>query len=90
MTVYEENVCLYVPRHGRHTFVPQLDFRSGVGHVPERTRGSGPCYLVSDLGQFDFGGENGRLRLTTHHPGITPKRIQAKTGFPSSNCLRFA
>lgn len=82
VTVYEENVCLYVPRHGRHTFVEQLDFRSGLGHVPERTVGRGPRYLVSDLGQFDFLGENGRLRLTTYHPGITPKRIQAKTGFP--------
>ncbi len=82
VTVYEENVCLYVPRHGRHTFVPQLDFRSGLGHDAERTQGSGPRYLVSDLGQFDFGGENGRLRLTSYHPGISPKRIQAKTGFP--------
>ncbi len=82
VTVYEENVCLYVPRHGRHTFVQQLDFRSGLGHDAARRHGSGPVYLVSDLGQFDFGGENGRLRLTTHHPGITPQRIQAKTGFP--------
>lgn len=82
VTVYEENVCLYVPRHGRHTFVPQLDFRSGLGHDAKRAQGSGPRYLVSDLGQFDFAGENGRLRLTTYHPGISPKRIQAKTGFP--------
>ncbi|MAT96321.1 MAG: hypothetical protein CL608_04190 [Anaerolineaceae bacterium] len=81
VTVYEENVCLYVPRHGRHTFVPELDFRSGLGHDAARTHGSGPRYLVSDLGQFDFAGKNGRLRLTTHHPGVTPKRIQAKTGF---------
>ena len=82
VTVYEENVCLYVPRHGRHTFVPALDFRSGLGHDAARTRGSGPRYLVSDLGQFDFGGENGRLQLTTYHPNITPQHIQAKTGFP--------
>ena len=82
VTVYEEHVCLYVPRHGRHTFVPQLDFRSGLGHDPIRKNGRGPQYLVSDLGQFDFAGENGRLRLTTLHPGISLKRVQAKTGFP--------
>lgn len=82
VTVFEENVCLYVPRHGRHTFVAQLDFRSGLGHDVARTRGSGPRYLVSDLGQFDFAGENGRLQLTTLHPGIPLSRVQAKTGFP--------
>lgn len=86
VTVFEDQVCLYVPRHGRHTFVPKLDFCSGLGHDPARQRGSGPCYLVSDLGQFDFGGTNGRLRLTSQHPGVPVKLIQAKTGFP----LEFA
>ena len=82
VTIFENHVCLYVPRHGRHTFVPKLDFCSGLGHDPARKRGSGPKYLVSDLGQFDFGGENGRLRLITLHPNIPLKRVQAKTGFP--------
>jgi acyl CoA:acetate/3-ketoacid CoA transferase beta subunit len=81
VTVHEEHVCLYVPRHGRHTFVEQLDFRSGLGHHPSRTRGCGPRYLVSDLGQFDFSGENGRMRLLSLHPGVTQERVQAKTGF---------
>lgn len=39
VTVHEEHICLYVPRHGRHTFVEQLDFRSGLGHHPARTHG---------------------------------------------------
>ena len=82
VTSYEEQVCLYVPRHGRHTFVETLDFCSGLGHSPARQRGSGPRYLVSDLGQFDFGGGNGHMRLTTLHPGVTSSRLQAKTGFP--------
>lgn len=81
VTPLEENVCLYVPRHGRHTFVPQLDFRSGLGYSPERVAGRGPRYLVSDLGQFDFGGENGRMRLIAHHPHATLRQIQTKTGF---------
>jgi hypothetical protein len=81
VTVHEENVCLYVPRHGRHTFVEQVDFRSGLGHHPARTLGSGPRYLVSDLVQFDFGGENGRMRLLSLHPGVSLSRIEAKTGF---------
>ena len=81
VTVFEENVMLYVPRHGRHTFVEQLDFRSGLGHDAARQRGRGPQYLISDLGQFDFGGENGRMRLRSLHPGVSLRRLQAKTGF---------
>jgi hypothetical protein len=61
------------------TFVPELDFVSGMGHNPHRVRGAGPRYLVSDLGQFDFA--HGRMRLTHLHPGVTLKRVQAKTGF---------
>ncbi|MEW6567395.1 MAG: ketoacid-CoA transferase [Chloroflexota bacterium] len=77
-------IYLYVPRHSRVTFVEHLDFLSGLGHHPARRRGAGPRYLVSDLGQFDFA--SGRMRLTHVHAGVTPERVQAKTGFP----LEFA
>jgi glutaconate CoA-transferase subunit B len=72
-------IHLYVPRHSRVTFVERLDFISGLGHHPARRRGRGPRYLVSDLGQFDFA--HGKMRLTHVHPGVTPERVQAKTGF---------
>lgn len=81
VTVFEEEVYLYVPRHGRHTFVPELDFVSGLGHSPHRKLGRGPRYLVSDLGQFDFEPESGRMRLITLHAGISLSRLKAKTGF---------
>jgi acyl CoA:acetate/3-ketoacid CoA transferase beta subunit len=86
VTVFEENVCLYVPRHGRHTFVKELDFCSGLGNVPGRRYGKGPRYLISDLGQFDFEPESGRMRLQTLHPGVTLRRLQAKTGFELLHC----
>lgn len=86
VTVYEDQVYLYVPRHGRHTFVNVLDFRSGLGHHSARRRGRGPRYLVSDLGQFDFEGQGGHMRLRTLHPGVTRRRVEAKTGFS----LQFA
>jgi len=61
--------------------------REGNTHTPEggerrsdRRLGGGPCYLISNLGQFDFAG--GRMRLTAHHPGVTVEKIRAKTGFP--------
>lgn len=74
------DIYLYVPRHSRVTFVPQLDFLSGLGHHPARRQGAGPRYLASDLGQFDF--KDGQMRLTHVHPGISPERVQSKTGFP--------
>lgn len=79
VTTYLPAPHLYVPRHSRVTFVEHLDIRSGVGHSASRRRGSGPVYLVSDLGQFDFLG--GRLRLTHLHPGVAFERVQMRTGF---------
>jgi acyl CoA:acetate/3-ketoacid CoA transferase beta subunit len=79
VTTYSDRVCLYVPRHSPITFVRQLDYRSGIGHVPERVCGSGPKYLISDLGQFDWA--NGQMRLTSYHPGVSVDQIRKKTGF---------
>lgn len=91
VTTFISDIYLYVPRHSRLTFVPQLDFLSGLGHHAARKQGEGPRYLISDLGQFDFveynpgGGEPTalrRMRLITYHPGVDISYIQAKTGFP--------
>jgi acyl CoA:acetate/3-ketoacid CoA transferase beta subunit len=79
VTVYSEHSYMYVPRHSRAVFVPKLDYLSGMGHHPARKRGSGPRYLISDLGQFDWA--NGRMRLITYHRDETIQHIQAKTGF---------
>ncbi|MBI3242858.1 MAG: hypothetical protein HYZ49_11245 [Chloroflexi bacterium] len=79
VTPLSDEIYLYVPRHSRVTFVPRLDFLSGMGHNPERKRGQGPHYLITDLGQFDFA--DGVLRVTSIHPGETLERIKAKTGF---------
>lgn len=79
VTTFIDDIHLYVPRHSRVTFVAELDFLSGLGHHPNRKHGSGPRYLVTDLGQFDYA--HGRMRLTSYHPGVDIARIQAKTGF---------
>ena len=85
VTTFINDIQLYVPRHSRLTFVPELDFLSGLGHHPSRSTGAGPNYLVSDLGQFDFvSSQDGGLpemRLVTFHPGVSIDRIRAKTGF---------
>lgn len=85
VTTFIDDIYLYVPRHSRLTFVPKLDFLSGLGHNPARHHGSGPKYLITNLGQFDFQGgeppENPRMRLTSYHPGVKITNIQARTGF---------
>lgn len=79
VTVTSDNVYLYVPRHSPALFVQTLDFVSGLGHVPHRRRGTGPRYLVSDLGEFDW--LDGRMRLIRRFPGVEVAYIQKKTGF---------
>ena len=85
LTTYISNTYLYVPRHSRTTFVPNLDFLSGLGHNPNRKLGEEPPYLVTNYGQFDFNGgdspTNNRMRLTTIHPGVTLNQIRMRTGF---------
>lgn len=79
VTTFSSKIYLYVPRHSRVTFVSDLDFVSGLGHMAHRKRGSGVRYLISDLGQFNWA--NGRMRLISYHPGVTLELIQKKTGF---------
>jgi acyl CoA:acetate/3-ketoacid CoA transferase beta subunit len=79
VTTFIDDIHLYVPRHSRLTFVRELDVRSGLGYDSARKHGSGPRYLISDLGQFDF--ENGRLRLVSYHANSSPEQIQSHTGF---------
>jgi acyl CoA:acetate/3-ketoacid CoA transferase beta subunit len=83
VTTFINDIYLYVPRHARVTFVPQLDYLSGLGHNVARTHGSGPKYLISNLGQFDFVGDGPvrRMRLISYHAGASVSRVQAKTGF---------
>ena len=80
VTTYLDDIMLYIPRHTKVSFVPQLDFCAGLGHNSARTHGKGARYLVTDLGQFDFA--SGRMRVTSYHPGVTLEYIQARTGFP--------
>ncbi|NIS81470.1 MAG: hypothetical protein GTO14_14990 [Anaerolineales bacterium] len=80
------DIFLYVPRHSRVTFVPELDIRSGLGHHEVRRWGEGPKYLVTDLGQFDFA--EGRMRLTHLHPGVSLSRVRAKTGFEIETAVK--
>ena len=82
LTGFHPSTYLYVPRHSPALFVEKLDFVSGLGvSSPERPGDHpGPRLLISDLGVLDFAG--GRMRLVSHHPGVSVETIRKKTGFP--------
>lgn len=79
VTVQYDHIYYYVPRHMRVTFCEQVDFVSGLGYSDGRQLGSGPRYLISDLGQFDW--VDGRMRVMSLHEGVTLTDVQRKTGF---------
>lgn len=79
VTPQYEDTFLYVPRHSKVTFAEKIDFISGMGHVPHRKHGSGPHYMITDFGQFDW--VDGRMRLTSIHAGVSIDQIKRKTGF---------
>jgi glutaconate CoA-transferase subunit B len=64
--------------------VAHVDFKSGAGNGPHRaTMGpaGAPTVLITDLGVFRFDGPDGRMRVESLHPGVTPDEVQERTGF---------
>jgi glutaconate CoA-transferase subunit B len=77
ISAFHPRAFLYVPRHSRAVFVETVDFVSGVGRRgPEHP---GPRLLISELGIFDYA--SGRMRLVSHHPGVTIEKVRRQTGF---------
>ncbi|MEZ0067954.1 acyl CoA:acetate/3-ketoacid CoA transferase beta subunit [Streptacidiphilus sp. MAP12-20] len=72
----------WVPKHGPRVFVERVDMVCGVGY----DRATGPYHdlrrVVSDLGVFDFAGEDHAMRLASIHPGVSVEQVLAATGFP--------
>jgi acyl CoA:acetate/3-ketoacid CoA transferase beta subunit len=77
----------WVPDHSTRTFVEQVDVVSGVGYARAAEAGPGATRfhdirrVVSNLGVFDFDTPDHRMRLRSHHPGVTVEEIVAATGF---------
>ena len=81
-------VSYWIPKHSSRVFVPSVDFVSGIG--PRRARDLGGVAgsrndiraVVTDLGVFDFGGDDCSMRARSLHPGVTAEEVTSRSGFP--------
>jgi len=81
---YSRGSFLYIPRHDTRTFVPKVDFISGVGFPdgkPSICGGSGPQCVITNLAYLSFDEKSKRMKIGTIHPGITVEEIRKSTGF---------
>jgi glutaconate CoA-transferase subunit B len=83
---------MVIMRQTKRAFVEQCDFRSSVGFGDgpgdrERLglRGSGPRWVITDLGVLEPDPETCELQMTALHPGVTREQCADATGW----ALRF-
>lgn len=68
-----------IMEHESRRFKAHLDYVTSPGHFPGRRRG-GPATLITTLGVFDL--SQGRVRVSSLHPGVTLAEVRERTGFP--------
>ncbi len=81
---YSRGSFLYTPRHDTRTFVPNIDFVSGVGFPdgkPSICGGSGPQCVITNLAYLTFDDNPKRMKIKTIHPGIELETVKNSTGF---------
>ncbi|MDA9205307.1 ketoacid CoA transferase [Gammaproteobacteria bacterium] len=75
---------IFIPNHSVKTFVEgEVDMVSGMGFKnKDLSNGKFEIKLVvTNLGVFDFSGENNNLQLLSLHPGVTVDDVVTNTGF---------
>jgi acyl CoA:acetate/3-ketoacid CoA transferase beta subunit len=85
--VINHAVSYWVPNHSKQVFVEKVDVVSGPGY--DKMRDLGPAAsrfheirrVVSNLGVFDFGTADHRMRLVSRHPGVSVDQIVEATTF---------
>jgi glutaconate CoA-transferase, subunit B len=74
----------HIRNHSRKVFVEKVDFVCSAGVDAAASGGARPALpgvVATDLGMFDYGGENGRMRVVSLHPGVTLEEVRDRTGF---------
>src|SRR5919201_1948488 len=80
---------LVVTNHDRRRFVDKLDFLTTPGYLTgPGTReaaglpaGTGPYRVITDLAVLGYHEQSKRMQILSLHPGVTPERVRAATGF---------
>ena len=75
---------IFIPNHSVKTFVKgQVDMVSGMGYQnKELANGKFEIKLVvTNLGVFNFNGENNNFQLLSLHPGVSVDNVFENTGF---------
>lgn len=77
----------FIGGQSRRTFVPKVDFVSGVGYDRAMALGERAArfheirVVVTNLGVFDFDSPDRQMRLASLHPGVTLQQVVEATGF---------
>lgn len=78
-------VDYWIAKHSARIFVDSVDMVSGVGNDRAKAAGAAMRFhhlgvIVTNLAVFDYDAE-GRVRLRSIHPGVTPEEVRENTGF---------
>ncbi|MGW1741716.1 CoA-transferase subunit beta [Nocardia sp. NPDC001965] len=76
----------WVGRHTKRVFGEKVDIVAGVGY--DKVDPGNPAFrfhhihrVVSNLGVFDFGGQDHTMRALSLHPGVTADEVAENTSF---------
>lgn len=80
---------IVVTNHDRRRFVEHLDFRTtpgfldgpGAREAAGLPPGTGPYRVITDLAVLGYHPDTCRMEVLSLHPGVTPDRVRAATGF---------
>ena len=80
----------WVGNHTKRVFCDSVDIVSGIGW--DKVDPDNPAYrfanvyrVVSNLGVFDFNGQDHTMRAVSLHPGVDPEYVAANTAFEVHN-----
>ncbi|MDL9979322.1 CoA-transferase subunit beta [Microbacterium sp. ASV49] len=78
-------VDYWIAKHSARIFVDSVDMVSGVGNDRAKAAGAAMRFhhlgvIVTNLAVFDYDVE-GRVRVRSIHPGVTPEEVRENTGF---------
>ncbi|MDW3215609.1 MAG: CoA-transferase [Ilumatobacteraceae bacterium] len=77
----------WIPNHTTRVFTPTVDMVSGLGTDRAAQLGGWVAAhhrlvrVVTNLATLDFGGEGGRMRLLSVHPGVSVDDVTTNTDF---------